>query len=60
MRSSDDIIIDYTLDDASDARAWVGLRNSDDQGTKFDLRVELRVNDSLVASGLTRCIGPAA
>jgi hypothetical protein len=57
VRSSDDIIIDYTLDDASDAHAWVGLRNSDDQGTKFDLKVELRVGDGLVTSGVTRCIG---
>lgn len=39
------------------ARVWVGLKNSDDQGTQFDLRVELYKNSStLLASGETRCI----
>jgi hypothetical protein len=37
-------------------RIWLGLKNSDDQGTNFDLRVELHVNGSLAVSGLTRCI----
>lgn len=40
----------------ADANLWIGLRNSDDQGTSFDLRTEVRVNSTLVASGLTRCI----
>jgi sugar lactone lactonase YvrE len=36
---------------------WVGLKNSDDQGTRFDLRVEVRKNDTiLVAAGETYCI----
>jgi hypothetical protein len=35
---------------------WIGLKNSDDQGTQFDLKVELFDGDSLVASGLQRCI----
>ena len=40
----------------SDLHAWLGLKNSDDQGTQFDLRAELYVNSILVASGTTRCI----
>ena len=40
----------------SAATLWVGLRNSDDVGTAFDLRVKLYKNDELVASGLTRCV----
>ena len=35
---------------------WIGLKNSDDIGTRFDLRVELYKNGDLVAQGLTRCI----
>jgi hypothetical protein len=37
-------------------RIWLGLKNSDDQGTRFDLRAEIYVNDTLIASGTTRCI----
>jgi gamma-glutamyltranspeptidase/glutathione hydrolase len=40
----------------SDLHAWLGLKNSDDQGTQFDLRAEVYKNDLLVASGVTRCI----
>jgi 6-phosphogluconolactonase (cycloisomerase 2 family) len=36
--------------------SWVGLRNSDDQGTRFDLRVEVYKNSSLIVSGETHCI----
>jgi len=39
-----------------DVHAWLGLKNSDDQGTQFDLRAEIYVNDSLRATGTTRCI----
>jgi hypothetical protein len=35
---------------------WLGLKNSDDQGTRFDVRVEMLRNNVVVASGLTRCI----
>lgn len=35
---------------------WIGLKNSDDQGTRFDLRTEVYVNSTLVSSGETRCI----
>ena len=34
--------------------AWIGLKNSDDIGTKFDLRGELFKNGILVASGAAR------
>jgi YVTN family beta-propeller protein len=40
----------------SPARLWVGLRNSDDVGTAFDVRVEMLKNALPVASGLTRCV----
>ena len=33
----------------SDLRVWLGLKNSDDQGTRFDLRVEVYKNNGLVA-----------
>ena len=32
------------------------MKNSDDQGTQFDLRAEVYVNSTLVASGTTLCI----
>jgi hypothetical protein len=35
---------------------WIGLKNSDDQGTQFDLRVEVYSGATLVASGEKRCI----
>ena len=35
---------------------WLGLKNSDDQGTRFDVRVEVLRNNVVVASRLTRCI----
>jgi hypothetical protein len=35
---------------------WVGLKNSDDQGTSFDVRMELYKNGVLISDGLTRCI----
>ena len=41
---------------ASPAHLWIGLKNSDDQGTRFDLKVELSKNGTVVASGLQRCI----
>jgi hypothetical protein len=40
----------------TNAHAWLGLKNSDDQGTRFDLRAQVYVNANLVTSGLTRCI----
>jgi hypothetical protein len=40
----------------SDVHAWIGLKNSDDQGTSFDLKTELYKNGNLLSTGLTRCI----
>ena len=39
-------------------RIWLGLLNSDDQGTKFDLKVEMFKNNIVVpiAEGMLRCI----
>ena len=45
-----------TLITLSDVHAWLGLKNSDDQGTRFDLRVEVYKNGVLAASGETYCI----
>ena len=44
------------LSAASPAHVWIGLKNSDNQGTNFDLKVELLKNGNVVASGLQRCI----
>jgi hypothetical protein len=45
-----------TVTALSDLHVWLGLKNSDDQGTRFDLRAEIYRNEELVAAGLTRCI----
>src|SRR6266571_1922050 len=45
-----------TLTALSPLHVWLGLKNSDDQGTNFDLLAELYRNGVLVTSGLTRCI----
>ena len=39
-----------------DLRIWLGLKNSDDQGTWFDVRAELFANGTVIASGLSRCV----
>jgi hypothetical protein len=39
-----------------DLHAWLGLKNSDDQGTSFDLRAEVYKDNTLVATGVSRCI----
>ena len=38
------------------AKLWVGLKNSDDQGTFFDVRVEVLKNGSPIASGVSKNI----
>ena len=38
------------------AKLWVGLKNSDDQGTFFDVRVEVLKNGSVIASGVSKNI----
>ena len=45
-----------TLTALSDLHVWLGLKNSDDQGTQFDLRAEVLKNGTVIASGLTRCL----
>jgi RHS repeat-associated protein len=45
-----------TLTALSDLHVWLGLKNSDDQGTRFDMRAEVLKNGVVVSSGLTRCI----
>jgi hypothetical protein len=42
-----------SLQSLRDLRVWVGLKNSDDQGTYFDIRAELLKNGTPVASGET-------
>jgi hypothetical protein len=37
-------------------KVWLGLKNSDDQGTYFDLRVDLLKNGVTIATGETRDI----
>ncbi len=45
-----------TISSLGDLHAWLGLKNSDDQGTQFDLRAEIYANGVLKASGTTLCI----
>ena len=45
-----------TVSGLAELHAWLGLKNSDDQGTQFDLRAEIYVNDTLRATATTRCI----
>jgi hypothetical protein len=45
-----------TVSALSDVRLWVGLKNSDDIGTRFDIRVEARRNGTLFAAGETQCV----
>lgn len=44
------------LSSAGYLNSWIGLKNSDDLQTRFDLQAELYKNGVLFASGLTRCI----
>ena len=44
------------VDSVSPLHAWLGLRNSDDQGTNFDLKAEVRVSNQLVATAEKTCI----
>jgi hypothetical protein len=39
-----------------DLHVWLGLKNSDDQGTRFDLRAEVYKNEELISTGETLCI----
>lgn len=44
------------LSDLGNLTVWLGLKNSDDMGTRFDLRAEVYRDNELVASGQTHCI----
>jgi hypothetical protein len=44
------------VEEVSDLQVWLGLRNSDDQGTRFDLKAEFMVGDTVIATGETDCI----
>lgn len=45
-----------SLFDLTPANLWLGLKNSDDQGTQFDVMAQLYINNILAAQGETRCI----
>lgn len=45
-----------TVTALGDIHTWLGLKNSDDQGTRFDLRAEVYKNDTLIGSGQRLCI----
>jgi hypothetical protein len=45
--------VNLQLDAARHLHVWLGLKNSDDQGTYFDLRAELLRNGASVASAET-------
>jgi RHS repeat-associated protein len=45
-----------SLTSLNDLHVWLGLKNSDDQGTRFDLRAEVYRNGVLLTSGETYCI----
>ncbi|HLB47693.1 MAG TPA: hypothetical protein VJL59_11860, partial [Anaerolineales bacterium] len=49
-------LTDGQLTSLSDLHIWLGLKNSDDIGTRFDLRAEVYRNSELVASGESHCI----
>jgi hypothetical protein len=38
------------------AHIWVGLKNSDDVGTQFDLQVKVSIGNTVVAQGQTLCV----
>ena len=49
-------LVSGTLTALGESRVWFGLKNSDDQGTYFDVRAEVSKNGTLLASGETRCV----
>ncbi len=50
------LLTDGRLEELSGLDVWLGLKNSDDQGTNFDLRAEVYKDGVLVASGETYLI----
>lgn len=51
----DHIPVSVALETAP-AHVWLGLKNSDDQGTQFDVRASLYANGSLVTDGVVLCV----
>lgn len=49
-------LVSGTLTALGETHVWLGLKNSDDQGTYFDVRAEVSKNGTLLASGETRCV----
>jgi len=37
-------------------RVWLGLKNSDDQGTSFDVVAQVYKNGDVIGEGLLRCV----
>src|SRR5262245_5209036 len=54
--SSASFIAPMQLESLSNLITWIGLKNSDDQGTYFDLKAEVRKNGTVIASGETKNI----
>jgi hypothetical protein len=50
---SDFEAVDQTSPTSTAARVWIGLKNSDDVGTNFDLKAEVYKNATLIGSGET-------
>ena len=51
-----DFVVAQGSVDLAASHIWVGLKNSDDQGTNFDIQVELLKNGTPIASGIQRCV----
>lgn len=49
-------LLSGALTTLSNAHVWLGLKNSDDIGTNFDVRIDVAKNGSVVATGQTLCI----
>ena len=45
-----------SLTSLGDVQLWLGLKNSDDIGTNFDVRAEVYAGSAIVASGESHCI----
>ena len=55
VRITGDPIVSAIID-INPAIVWIGLKNSDDQGTQFDLRAEVYINGRLITEGEQLCI----
>ncbi len=52
-----DVSFSTTIDNFSPAKVWIGLKNSDDIGVKFDLKVEAYKDSSLITTGTLNSFG---